>query len=261
MMKSDVVLYDLKENIAWITINRPEAMNSLSKEVLISLSTILDQASSDPAVKAIIITGTGGKAFCAGADIKYLSKATPLQVREFAELAISVNHKIETLGKVVIAAINGYALGGGLEMAESCMLRVAVNNTKLGHPEVQIGAFAGFGGTTRLPRLVGKGRAAELLLTGNLISSEEALKIGLINRVADAEGLYQETETLVNEIIVQAPISVNMTWQAINRGLNMTLEESAQLGADYFGLIATTKDFRDGTNAFIEKKHPSFSGE
>lgn len=261
MIANDVVQYDIQDNIALITINRPEAMNALSKEVLNSLSSILDQASADPAVKALIITGAGRKAFCAGADIKYLSKATPLQVREFAELAISVNHKIETLGKVVVAAINGYALGGGLEMAESCMLRVAVQNTKLGHPEVRIGAFAGFGGTTRLPRLVGKGRATELLLTGKLISSEEALNFGLINRVTATESLYQESKSLVKEIIAQAPISVSITWQAIHRGLNMTLEESAQLGADYFGLIATTKDFRNGTKAFIEKSQPSFSGE
>jgi enoyl-CoA hydratase len=261
MLNEGGVQYQEKKGIAWITLNRPEALNALSKDVLQGLATILDKARTDTAVRAVIITGAGEKAFSAGADIKFLNQATPLQVREFAGLAVAVNHRIETLGKVVVAAINGYALGGGLEMAESCMLRVATHEAKLGHPEVRIGAVAGFGGTTRLPRLVGKGRAAELLLTGNLIGSEEAQRIGLVNRVTDAEKLHQETEALVLEIASQAPVSVSMTWQAIHRGLNLSLEESALLGADYFGLVAATEDFRAGTKSFLEKTKPSFIGK
>ncbi|MCA1703653.1 MAG: enoyl-CoA hydratase/isomerase family protein, partial [Actinobacteria bacterium] len=164
-------------------------------------------------------------------------------------------------GKVVVAAINGYALGGGLELAEACMLRVGVRHARLGHPEVRIGAVAGFGGTTRLPRLVGKGRAAEILLTGKLIGAEEAQHMGLVNRVAETETLLRETEALVLEILAQAPISVRMTWEAIHRGLNLTLEESALLGADYFGLVASTEDFREGTTSFLEKTDPSFGGK
>lgn len=261
MLSEGSVQYQEKKGIAWITLNRPEVFNALSRDVLQELATLLDNAKTDPAVRAVIITGAGKKAFSAGADIKFLNQAIPLQVREFARLAVAVNNKIETLGKVVVAAINGYALGGGLEMAEACMLRVATREAKLGHPEVRIGAVAGFGGTTRLPRLIGKGRAAELLLTGNLIGSEEAQRIGLINRVTDAETLLQETEALVLEILSQAPVSVDMTWQAIHHGLNLSVEESALLGADYFGLVATTEDFREGTKSFLDKTTPSFGGK
>jgi len=257
----DNVQYQEKKGIGWITLNRPEALNALSQDVLQQLASILDKAGTDDAVRAVIITGAGEKAFSAGADIKFLNQVTPLEVRQFARLAVAVNHKLETLGKIVVAAINGYALGGGLELAEACMLRVAACHAKLGHPEVRLGAIAGFGGTTRLPRLVGKGRAAELLLTGNLISAEEAQRIGLVNRVTDAEKLLQETETLVLEILNQAPVSVRMTWEALHRGLNLTLEESAVLGADYFGLVAATEDFREGTKSFLEKTTPSFSGK
>jgi enoyl-CoA hydratase len=178
-----------------------------------------------------------------------------------AELAISVNSQIENLGKISIALINGFALGGGLELAESCMLRVAVSSAKLGHPEVRIGAVAGWGGTTRLPRLIGKGRAAELLLTGKMISAEKALEMGLVNLVVNDGKLQIEGETLMEEILNSAPLSVKFTWEAIHRGLNLPLEESAKLGADYFGLIASTEDFKEGTEAFLNKKKPSFKGK
>jgi enoyl-CoA hydratase len=261
VLKKDVVRYQEKKGIGWITLNRPEALNALNKDVLQQLASILNKVRTDDVVRAVIITGAGEKAFSAGADIKFLNQATPLEVRELARLAVTVNNKIETLGKVVVAAINGYALGGGLELAEACMLRVAVRHARLGHPEVRIGAIAGFGGTTRLPRLVGKGRAAEFLLTGNLMSAEEAQHTGLVNRVVETEKLLQETETLVLEILSQAPVSVRMTWEAIHRGLNITLEESTLLGADYFGLVASTEDFREGTKSFLEKTTPSFGGK
>jgi enoyl-CoA hydratase len=261
VLNKDVVRYQEEKGIGWITLNRPEALNALNKDVLQQLASILDKVRTDDMVRAVIITGAGEKAFSAGADIKFLNQATPLEVRELARLAVTVNNKIETLGKVVVAAINGYALGGGLELAEACMLRVAVRHARLGHPEVRIGAIAGFGGTTRLPRLVGKGRAAEFLLTGNLMSAEEAQHMGLVNRVVETEKLLQETETLVLEILSQAPVSVRMTWEAIHRGLNLTLEESTLLGADYFGLVASTEDFREGTKSFLEKTTPSFGGK
>ncbi len=257
----DAVRYQEKKGIGWITLNRPAALNALNIDVLRRLASILDEARTDDAVRAVIITGAGEEAFSAGADIKFLNRATPLEVRELARLAVAVNNKIETLRKVVVAAVNGYALGGGLELAEACMLRVAVRHARLGHPEVRIGAVAGFGGTTRLPRLIGKGRAAELLLTGKLIGAEEAQHMGLVNRVAETETLLRETEALVLEILAQAPISVRMTWEAIHRGLNLTLEESALLGADYFGLVASTEDFREGTTSFLEKTNPSCGGK
>jgi len=260
MSENETVLYHKENGIARLVFNRPEALNAIDQELLQRLASLLDIAKADEAVKAVIITAVGEKAFCAGADIKFLSQASALEVRELARMAVSVNNKIETLGKVVVAAINGYALGGGLELAEACMLRVAIRDARLGHPEVRIGAIAGFGGTTRLPRLIGRGRAAELLLTGKLVTAEEALRIGLVNRVVEPENLLSETESLVLEVLSQSAIAVRMTWEAIHRGMNLTLEESTLLGADYFGLVASTEDFRAGTKAFLEKTNPSFKG-
>jgi enoyl-CoA hydratase len=259
MAENEPVLYREADGLAWITFNRPKALNALNPETLHELSALLDRLKVDAAVKGVILTGTGD-AFSAGADIRLLNRSTPLEVREFARLAVAVNHQIETLGKVVVAAINGYALGGGLELAEACMLRVAVGGAMLGHPEVRIGAVAGFGGTTRLPRLIGKGRAAELLLTGRLITAEEALRLGLVNQVVEQDALLAQTETLMREVVAQAPLAVKLTWDAIHHGLNVTLEESAALGADCFGLIAASEDFRIGTKAFLEKKTPAFTG-
>jgi enoyl-CoA hydratase len=259
MSENDPVLYREADGVAWITFNRPQALNALNPETLHELAALLDRVKADNAVKGVIVTGTGD-AFSAGADIRLLNSSTPLEVREFARLAVAVNHRIETLGKVVIAAINGYALGGGLELAEACMLRVAIRGAMLGHPEVRIGAVAGFGGTTRLPRLIGKGRAAELLLTGRLVASEEALRLGLVNQVVERDALLPQTETLMREVLAQAPLAVKLTWDAIHHGLNVTLEESAALGADCFGLIAASDDFRTGTKAFLEKKTPNFTG-
>lgn len=260
MADQETALYQEEKGIALITLNRPHALNALNVQLLQRLSVLLDRAQASNAVRAVVITGAGDAAFSAGADIKFLNQATPLAVRDFARLAVAVNHKIETLGKVVIAAINGYAFGGGLELAESCMIRVAVRTARLGHPEVRIGAIAGFGGTTRLARLVGRGRAAELLLRGRIVSADEALQIGLVQSVADLGKLMLETDAIVGDILAQSPIAVRLTWEALHRGLNMTIEESAQLGADYFGLVASTADFRIGTGAFIEKKKATYSG-
>lgn len=260
MSVEEVVLFKNEKGIVTLTLNRPEALNALNRDVLNQLSTILDRIKNDTSVKAVILTGAGEKAFSAGADISYLHQATPMEVRDFAQLAVSVTSQIESLGKVVVAAINGYALGGGLEIAESCTLRIAVQHAKMGHPEVRIGAVAGFGGTTRLPRLIGKGRAAELLLTGAAIDADEAHRIGLVNRVVSRERLLTETEELLQEILSQSPLAVKLTWDAIHRGSNLTVEESALLGADYFGLVASTEDFREGTKAFLDKTPPRFTG-
>jgi enoyl-CoA hydratase len=254
------VLVKKKQGIACLTLNRPEVLNTINGEMLEQLRHLLDALRSDDTVRAIIITGSGSRAFSAGADIGFFSRASALEVRDRAHLAVDVYNRIETLGKVVVAAINGYALGGGLELAEACTLRIAANGARLGHPEVRIGAVAGWGGTTRLPRLIGKGRAAELLLTGRMITAEEALHMGLLNRVVVPENLLSEAEALLEEIFSQAPLAVKMTWEALHRGLDLSIDESARLGADYFGLVASTGDFREGTLSFIKKKKPLFRG-
>lgn len=260
MIDQNLVLYREEAEIAVMTLNRPRALNALDMPTLERLSALLDQICAAESVKAVIITGSG-TAFSAGADIRYLHRATPLEVREFARLAVSVNNKIENLGRIVAAAINGYAIGGGLELAEACTLRFAAKAAKIGHPEVNIGAIAGFGGTTRLPRLVGKGRATELLLRGRLLAADEALEIGLIHKVAPPENLLDEAKAFLRDIIGFSPISVKLTWEAIHRGLDLTLEESTLLGADMFGLVASSEDFRIGIEAFLEKTRPAYTGK
>ncbi len=261
MADNEIILFDVKKGVGRITLNRPDALNALNRDMLEQLGSVLDNIRVEDAIRAVIITGAGEKAFSAGADIQYLSQASPLEVRELAKIAVEVTRRIETMGKVVVAAINGYALGGGLEIAEACMLRIAVPKARLGHPEVRVGAVSGWGGTTRLPRLIGKGRAAELLLTGRYIGSEEALVMGLVNKVVESNKLLEETDTLVREVLANSPLAVKLTWESLHKGLNMTLEESTFLGADYFGLIAATEDFKEGTKAFLEKRSPEFRGK
>jgi enoyl-CoA hydratase len=258
-VKTRTVQYEVRDGIARVTLDRPDALNAMSPELLRQLSTLLDEAKADEAVKAVIVTGAG-KAFSAGADIAFLARASPLEVRDLARTAVAVNAKVEALGKVVLAALNGHALGGGLELAEACTLRVAARDARIGHPEVRIGAVAGFGGTTRLPRLIGRGRAAELLLTGRIVTAERALELGLVNEVVAPGHLLARAEELVREIVAQAPLAVRMTWEALHRGLDLGLAESALLGADYFGLVAATADFREGTRAFLDGTSPVFTG-
>lgn len=260
-MEKDSLLYEKRGGTGIVTLNRPGALNALDPALLAALSELMDSVTEDGSIRGLIITGAGEKAFSAGADIGYLNQAPPLEVRDLARLAVAVNHKIETCGKVVVAALNGYALGGGLELAEACALRVAAPHARLGHPEVAIGAIAGWGGTTRLPRIVGRGRAAELLLTGRQVTAGEALAMGLVTRVSRSrETLLEEAEAMLGEVLSQSPLSVKMTWEAMRRGLDMSAAESAALGADYFGLMASTEDFREGTRAFLEKREPRFKG-
>ncbi len=256
-----ILLSEQKDNIAYLTINRPDVLNAINKQLLLEIKKELENIKDSPDIQALLITGTGTKAFSAGADIEYLNQASPLEVRELAYLAVSVTHLIENLNKISIALINGFALGGGLELAESCMLRVAVTSAKLGHPEVRIGAVAGWGGTTRLPRLIGKGRAVELLLTGKMVDANEALQMGLIHRVTEPENLKREGKKLLQEILQNSPIAVNLSWDAIHRGLDFSIDESAKLGADYFGLVASTEDFREGTKSFLNKQKANFKGK
>lgn len=260
-MPSDApVLYEERDGVAWLTLNRPGAMNALNRELLASLSLCADEIRGNDVIRAVVITGAGDRAFSAGADISFLNAASPKEIQELALFAVTVFRKLETCGKAVIAAINGYALGGGLELAESCHVRIASDRAMLGHPEVRIGAVAGWGGTSRLPRLVGRGRATEMLLTGRMINAREALDMGLVNRVTPAGGLLEEARTLAEEISKLSPSAVRLALEAIDRGLEMPLDESLRTGADYFGLAAETEDFREGTKAFLEKRPPRFSG-
>ncbi len=257
---SQLLISEQQDKVAYLTLNRPAVLNALNTPLLLELKKELTAIKENSTVQAVVISGSGDRAFCAGADISYLNQASPLQVRELAELAISVNHLIENLNKISIALINGYALGGGLELAESCMLRIAVSSAKFGHPEVRIGAVAGWGGTTRLPRLIGKSRAVEMLLTGKMVDAREALQMGLINRVVESEQLEVAGEQLLEEILQNSPVAVNFTWEAIHRGLDLSIDESAKTGTDFFGLVASTQDFREGTGAFLQKRKPGFTG-
>lgn len=254
MSRADLILTERKDNIAYLVLNRPSVLNAISPELLLRLKEELERIRNDAGIRAVILTGAGDRAFSAGADIEYLNRATPWEVREFARLAVAVTNLIENLGKVSLALINGYALGGGLEIAEACMLRVASENARLGHLEVTIGAISGWGGTTRLPRLIGKGRGAELLLTGRIITATEALEIGLVNRVTVPENLKTEGEALLREILQHPQPAINLTWEAMHRGVDMSAEESAKLGADLFGIAASTDEFRKGTEAFLKKR-------
>lgn len=249
-----ILLIERRGDTVCLTLNRPSVLNAINRELLLALKKELISIQTDPEVRAVILTGSGDKAFSAGADIGYLYQASPLEVRELARLAVSVNQCLESLNKITMALINGYALGGGLELAESCMLRLAVPSARFGHPEVKIGAVAGWGGTTRLPRLIGKARATELLLTGGMVDAEKALEYGLINRVTEPDTLRNEGEKLLEEVLANPAEAVNLTWQAIHRGLDASIDESARLGADFFGLVASTEEFRERTGAFLRRR-------
>lgn len=260
-MSDAVVTYESRHGNAVITLCHERARNALSPEMLRQLDAMLDQAIADPAVQGVILTGAGTAAFSAGADIAYLSTATASQVRDYARTAIRLTEKIEAMDKIVVAAINGNALGGGLEIAESCTFRLAVHDARLGHPEVRIGAVAGFGGTTRLPRLIGRSMATELLLTGDTVSAEQALSLGLIHRVTTHATLLQKAESILARVAQGAPHAVRLTRDAMHRGLDMSIGAALRLGADHFGLAASEPDFREGTTAFLEKRAPKWKAD
>lgn len=255
-----LVHVDRKDGLAWLTLNDPGRMNALSPAMLAQLARRLAELRDDPAVRAVLLVGAGERAFSAGADIRYLHSAAPLAVRAYARLAVAITQQLEAFGKPTVAALNGLALGGGLEIAEACMLRVAARGAALGHPEVRIGAVAGFGGVARLPRLIGRGRAADLLLTGRTVDAHEAERLGLVNRVVEPHEVRATATALVREILEQAPVAVALTWEAMHRGADLPLDEATRLGADVFGLAAASEDFRIGTRAFLDRAAPAFVG-
>jgi enoyl-CoA hydratase len=255
------LLYEKRDNIGFITFNRPRVLNALNRKTMEELNQILISAREDDEVRVLVLTGAGEKSFVAGADISELAVQTPVSGRETALFGQSVLHHLETLGKPSIAAINGFALGGGCEVALACSMRLASKNAKLGQPEVKLGILTGYGGSQRLSRLCGKGVAHELCLTGEMISADEALRIGLVNHVYEPAELLPAAEALAKKIIANAPLAVKFTMEAIERGVEMPQEEGQFLEATLFGIVASTEDMREGTRAFLEKRPAQFRGK
>jgi enoyl-CoA hydratase len=247
--------------VATITINRPAVLNALNAETLDELRRSILHVKHDPAVRVVIVTGSGDKSFIAGADINELSVVTPTAGRDFAMHGQHVFDLIEHMGKPVIAAINGYALGGGCELAMACTIRIAAETAKLGQPEINLGIIPGYAGSQRLARLVGRGRALELLLTGDQITAAEAHRLGLVNRVVPAAALMDEARQLARTLAAKAPVAVGYIIDAVNRGLQMSFAEAQAFEATLFGLVASTDDMREGTKAFLEKRKPEFKGK
>lgn len=260
MSGSNRVLYESKDGIARLTINRPEKLNALDRLTMQEIDRAVAAAGDDASAGVLIVTGMGEKAFVAGADIGELASQTPVEGAAFARRGQEVLNRLERLGKPSIAAINGYALGGGLELAMACTLRVAADTARLGQPEVTLGIIPGYGGTQRLSRLVGAGRALEILLSGEPIEAREAHRIGLVNRVVPAAELTAAAEALARTLLSRAPVALRYALQAVHEGLQMTLAEGLSMEAALFGLTCATEDRREGTRAFVEKRKPLFSG-
>jgi enoyl-CoA hydratase len=254
------VLYDTRGAIACVTLNRPKVLNALNQATWQDLHTAFVRAQQDPAVRGVILTGAGDKAFIAGADIGELAHVTAVEAEQSSRFGQAVLDLVENLGKPVIAAVNGFALGGGCETAMACTIRIASESAKFGQPEVKLGILPGGGGTQRLPRLVGKGRALQLILSGETISAQEAYRIGLVNEVVPAAELIPRAEKVLQQIFANAPLAVAFSLEAVNRGLEGNQGEGFALEAAYFGLCAGTEDKKEGTAAFLQKRAPQFQG-
>jgi enoyl-CoA hydratase/carnithine racemase len=257
-MAYENLLYEVKDAIAYITFNRPKVLNALNNKTMEELDACVGEAGRDESVRAIILTGAGEKAFVAGADINELARHTPVAGKEATLFGQGVLRRLETVGKPSIAALNGFALGGGCELAMACTLRIASRTARLGQPEVKLGILPGYGGTQRLARLCGRGVAQQLVLTGEMISAEEALRIGLVNQVVEPGELMATAEAIAKKIIANAPLAVKFSMEAIDRGLEMPQEEGLYLEATLFGLLCATEDMREGTRAFLEKRAAQF---
>src|SRR6266704_2659950 len=259
-MEYQTLLFEIKDGIALITINRPDKLNALNDQVMAELADVARRLATDDAIRGAILTGAGPKAFVAGADIGDLAKQGPFDGKARALRGQGVLRRLETCGKPVVAAINGFALGGGCELAMACHIRIASDTAKFGQPEVKLGIAPGYGGTQRLPRLVGKGVAMQLILTGEMIDAQEAYRIGLVNKVVPAADLRAECEKLMRGILAMGPLAVRLAMEAVDQGLEMTLDEGLLLEANHFGLLAATADMKEGTAAFLEKRAAKFQG-
>jgi enoyl-CoA hydratase len=259
-MAFENLLIERDEAVLVVTINRPAVLNALNGSTMAELSEVVDDAGADDTVRAVVLTGAGEKAFVAGADINELAVQSPVGGREHARTGQALFDRIERLGKPVIAAVNGFALGGGCELAMACTLRLAADTAKFGQPEINLGLIPGYAGTQRLPRLVGRGRALELLLTGAQIGADEAHRIGLVNRVVPAATLMDEARKLAKTLAAKAPVAARYILDAVADGLDMSFADAEVYEATLFGLVFATDDMREGTRAFLEKRKPAFHG-
>jgi enoyl-CoA hydratase len=259
-MAYETLLYDVTGGLARITVNRPDKLNALNDTVISELGMVAERVAADTTVHAVILTGAGPRAFVAGADISDLTSQGPMDGKARARAGQMVFRSFERLNKPVIAAVNGFALGGGCELAMACHVRIASDTAKFGQPEVKLGLLPGYGGTVRLPRIVGKGRALELLLTGALIDAAEALRIGLVSRVVPADKLLTEAEAFARAVMEQGPLAVRSVLEAVDAGYEMSQDDALLLEANLFGLLSSTDDMREGTRAFLEKRKPAFEG-
>lgn len=250
----------VEDGIGWIIVNRPEKLNALNWQTVEELREAFAAFADDEAVRAVIFTGSGEKAFVAGADITELVNLDEEKGREYARKGQKVTELIESFPKPVIAGLNGFALGGGTEFAMACHVRVASTNAKMGQPEVKIGLIPGYGGTQRLARLVGKGRALELILTGRTIDAQEAYRLGLVNAVVAPGELHGACVALAKEMTANAPLALGLAIKAVNKGLERPLDEALEREAKYFGRVCATEDSVEGTKAFLEKRKPNFRG-
>lgn len=259
-MELKYLLCETVDGIATVTINRPEKMNALNAAVLGELACCFDALKADTNVRGVVITGAGEKAFIAGADINELAKMKALEAKDVAFFGQQVFSRLETLGKPSIAMINGFALGGGCELALACTLRTASKTAKIGLPEVSLGIIPGYGGTQRLARIAGPGVAREWVLTGDMVTAEEAWRVGVVNRLFEAAELKEGTTKLMKTILSRGPVAVRLAMETIRRGLNMSQQEGEVIESDMFGLASTTEDMREGMAAFLEKRKAAFKG-
>jgi len=255
------VKLEKKNKIAYVTIDRPKVLNALNMATMQELHQVFVDLKDDREIRVVILTGGGEKAFVAGADINELAKNNPVEAKAYTHRGQAVLDLIENLGKPVIACINGFALGGGCEIAMACTMRLASENAKLGQPEVKLGIIPGYGGTQRLPRLVGAGRGLQMVLTGEMISAQEAHRTGLVNEVVPADRLIARAEEIAGKIIANAPLAIQYCLEAVNQGMNMTLEKGLFLEATLFGMCSATDDKKEGTTAFLEKRPANFQGK
>jgi enoyl-CoA hydratase len=260
-MSYENIFVEKKNAIAYVTLNRPKVLNALNMATMEELRSAFHDIKNDADIRVAILTGAGEKAFVAGADISELAKQDAVSGKAYAQRGQSVLNLIENLGKPVIACINGFALGGGCELALACTLRLASDNAKMGQPEVKLGLLPGYGGTQRLPRLVGKGPAMQMVLAGEMITAQEAHRIGLVNDVTAAAELIPRAEAIAAKIIANAPLAVQYAMEAVNKGMEMTLAEGLFLEAALFGLCCSTEDKKEGTAAFLEKRPAQFRGK
>lgn len=252
------LLLDAGDGIATVTINRPDKLNALDEATIRELGDVVEHIARDDDVRGVILTGAGSKAFVAGADIAELARMGPLDGIEVSRLGQRVFRAVELSRKPVIAAVNGFALGGGCELALACHLRIASENAKFGLPETKLGIIPGYGGTLRLPRIVGKGRALELILTGEMIDAQEAHRIGLANRVVPQDRLMEEARKLMGTILRNGPVALGLAIECTTRGMEMSVDDGLALESNLFGLLAATDDMREGMNAFLEKRKAEF---